>query len=265
MASSSYYTITYHGNKFYAQVYSIDDNTTEIIVGGNLTKCVTIHVYDDEKYVYLLEVLYDSFCNLDNNLIKKEGTIIMLHASFALCKYLFPDKTSIHFTDESAIKCIRNNSLPLPEVYMMLYGKTWYQTNFDVTIDKKNEIKLGEIQSVLQKKPGMKWDILWSKFLSITFPHDEKDKIHQHYMKALTWNSFFQSIKNDRCQYWQHWVIPLFNVLSKGFHLRGTEWHMKFPHYHEVMIIPTKNVKQIKPKNTRLQLFGGSTRKYMNH
>lgn len=263
---TQYFCLTFHGNKFYAQVQDIYDNTTEISVGGSTPRCVTIHVFHDEKYVYLLELLYDSFCNLDNNLVKKQGTIAMIHAAFALCKHLFPDKTSIHFTDESVIKCQNDNSLPLPEVYLMLYGKTWYQTHFDAKINKKYERKLQNLQNVLQAKPTMKWDLLWSRFLSMTFPTNVKDTIHQNFIHASSWHEFFLSIKDNRCKYWRDWVIPFFNTLFKGKRIRGTEWHMPFPNTSDVVIAPCRKMKTtIRPTYNGVRFFGGSTIKYMEH
>jgi hypothetical protein len=261
------YIITYQGRKFYAQVQEIDDNTTEIVVGGRSKRCVSIHVYADESYVYLSELLYDSLCSMTEDLEKKSGTVSLLHASLLLCKYLYPNKREVRFTDESVIKCGGDNVLPLPEVYMLLYGKTWYETYFDVKLEHKNQqVKLNQVRQLLSSRPTLTWDVFWTKFLSVDYHKRDEEILKEKYTMSSTWHEFFEHIKNDRCKKWLNWVLAFCDYMFKGFRLRGTSWKMSFPE-DEVIISPTKKLRSMyqKPSYTGMRLFGGSLQKYINH
>ena len=109
----------------------------------------------------------------------------------------------------------------------------------------------------------MEWTTLWDRFLSLNFPPQMTKHVKEKYVSASSWHTFFQSIKDDRCKYWTDWVIPLFHVLAKGFHIRGTSWRMSFQPVAEVDIEETSKLKSLKPNYTGVRLFGGSTRKYM--
>lgn len=238
----------------------IDGNTTEILVGGAAMKCVSIHVYDDEEYVSLSELLYDSMCSLDDELPQHSGTIDLLNASLLFCKTLFPTKKSIRFTDESVIKCGDGKILPLPEVSLMLYGKTWYQRYFGITL-LHDRVRFQAIQRTLAGKPQLPWDVLWANYLSSGFPSSEKNLIREMYQGAQTWHDFFFAIRRDRCRHWHEWALKLFALLSKDFHVRGTTWKMSFPdHDASFMHTPTEKLaKTLQPNYSRPRLFGGHT------
>jgi hypothetical protein len=206
--------------------------------------------------------LYDSLCVLKGDLERKQGTVDMLNAALLLSQNLFPTKKYIQYSDESIIKCDNNKILPLPEMYMMLYGKTWYQNFFDVK-PMTNTAEVIYVQQVLSEKPSMQWNVLWGKFLSLNYPHDMMSDIKDKYLKASSWHEFFQSIKDERCTYWQDWVIPLFNVLSKNYRLRGKLWYMSFPPKSKINIEKTTKTPEITPSYIGSRLFGGSTSRYM--
>lgn len=257
-----YYNVTYKSRNFYAKVQMIDTNTTEIMLGGSSHKCVTVHVYNDEEYVYLSALLYDSLCVLKGDLERKQGTVDMLNAALLLCKNLFPTKKYIQYSDDSVIRCDNSRILPLPEMYMMLYGKTWYQPFFDV-VPMHTPDKVKYVQQVLKDKPSMQWNILWGKFLSLNFSTDMMAVIRNKYLNASSWHEFFKSIKDERCTYWQDWVIPLFNTLSKNHRLRCTLWCMSFPKKGDRTIKSTTRMSEITPKYSWTRFFGGSTTRYM--
>jgi len=256
-----FYTITHNRRLFYGQVQRIDENTTELLVGGAAMKCVSIHVYDDEDYVSLSELLYDSLCTLDDDLLPRHsGTIDLLNASLLFCQRLFPDKHTIRFTDESVIKCANGKILPLPEVSLMIYGQTWYQRHFDVKLFQDQK-RFKAIQGVLAGKPALPWGILWSNYLSTGFQSSQESHLRDNYHTARNWHEFFSEISRDRCQHWYDWTLKLFALLSKNFNVRGTTWKMSFPKSQDDFTInqTEKMVKTLRPRYSGPRMFGGHT------
>lgn len=264
---TSYYKLHYKNNVFYAQVDDDEsDGTITLRVGGSKIFCVTVHIFTKEKYAYLQDLFHDALCTLEGALEKSIGTIHLVEAAVAFCKMKYPYITHIELTDQSIIRCNeRGKVLPLPEVYMLLYGYTWYENKFNAHVhglDSRMTKKLTKLRNLLASKPHMSFNKLWSSYLSLNFSKDSKDHIAEKYSFANTWHDFFKSIRENNCVYWFDWVRNLFLELSKGLSLTGLSWSFDIPLHAKLIIEETSKIKPVVATQTRrLRLFGGYSRK----
>lgn len=255
-----HYNVKFGNFNFLADVDEIDDNTTEVRVGGSDKFCVVIHVYNDEDYIYISELIYDSSCCLSQNLPKSEGTIALLNASLSLCKNLFSTKRFATLTDESVIKCGHGKILPLPEVYVLLHGTTWYSSKFGATPYEWSRSKRNAFDTLihtLSQPPSLSWDVVWGKYLSNDFSQDAYNEVKLAFQQSSNWHEFFNKIRRDNCTTWYTWIRSLFRILSKDMVLTGTTWKINLPKYDVEYSVVEKPKKTIKPSYQGLRLFGG--------
>lgn len=251
-----YYKLTINNRQFSASVNKLDEHWIEILVGGAKIKCVTIHVYIDDNTASLASIHHDDLCVLDGTLPTKVGTHDLLTAALQLCIYLYPAIPCISLQDESTIKCGDGQHLPLPEVYMMLYGETWYQKMFNAQ-PKHDKKTMHHIQQRLLSKPDVSFEVLWSRYFSKGYPNNKRKTIHDLYISSTSWCEFFRSIRHNNCEHWQAWIYKFF---KETFHMsiRGTTWIIKPPNDTSIVIeksLPPKVT--LKPRYTGIRLFGG--------
>lgn len=226
---------------FIASVFKEEENLYEILLGGYNFKCVIIHVYPDDKYCSLTDLHHNKECNLTLNLLNKSGTIDMIVAGIHLCKFLFPHLEYMSLQDESVIKCGEGQHLPLGDVYMLLYGQSWYQRYLNA-LPEKNTSRL---VTVLKSKPTMKWKVLWTDYLARGFSAEHEQKLHQIYDKSISWHTFFQQIRGDNCRTWKDWISVFVKKMSGGFTITGTIWRID--------MTKTKVTSSIKKVNKPIQ------------
>lgn len=258
---AKFYSVTYNGHTFHASLTEHDTNWYEILLGGSLKKCVIIHIYPKDRYCSLIHVHHDKSCNLAHDLGVKSGTRDMIAAGIHLCKGLFPSVAYMTLQDESVIKCGHGVHLPLGDVYMLLYGKTWYQTYCDA--QPMNPESLTHLTKTLSHPPEMEWKKLWGTYLAHGFAADNEDQIHKEYRMASSWHAFFQQIRDGNCKTWVKWIGLLMKALARGFTIAGSMWKIDM-----IKTKMTANITEIekpakeipRPRYSGRRLFGGRNR-----
>lgn len=263
---SQYYKLHYKGHIFYAKVDDTEsDGTVTIRVGGPRVKCVTLHMYADENYIYLQDLFYDHLCSLEGSLEKSVGTTYLVQAALLLCHKLNPSIARVELTDQSVVRCDnRGKVLPLPEVYMLLYGNTWYASKFQVHIHNwsvQAKKKYTQLALLLKEKPKMNFEDLWVSYLSMNFAENRKSYVQYKYNVATSWYEFFQSIRENNCVYWFDWVRNLFLKLSKGLALSGSSWCFKIQYSEAIVIEQTEEIVILIVQTRSVRLFGGYSAK----
>lgn len=261
-----YYQVTYGNFDFIASHIKHDNNWHEILLGGARRKCIIVHIYPKDEFCTLIDAFHDKECNLTEDLPKKSGTIEMISAGIALCKKLYPKLKYMSLQDESVIKCGNGKNLPLSDVYMLLYGQTWYQNYFNAT-PVQILPQISRLSKMLRKKPHIEWDTLWNNYLRLGYPNSDKNIIKHKYHSVQSWHEFFQSIRENNCVYWYEWLSLLTKTLAQGTTITGSIWNINIDESNDNTI--NCIIKQIEKPTTKLTkqthvqrlLFGGRTRK----
>lgn len=257
-----FYKVVLNNNTFVATHQNVEDNWFEVMIGGLNKKCVVIHIYPNDDYCTLADVHHDKQCSLSLNLPNKSGTRDMIFAGLHLCKSLYPSLKYASFQDESVIKCGGGVTLALGDVYMLLHGKTWYQTYCDA-LPMEHGDEIVRLVQTLQTKPTIKWQKMWKDYLSVGFNEDQAASIERQYKTAKSWHAFFHAIREDNCKTWPHWIGLVMKVLSRGFTIQGTMWKidmrkMKIESAIEEIQEPPKPIARAPP--SRRMYFGGRKR-----
>lgn len=185
----SYYKITYNGKSFVASYERQGNHFFRVRLEG----CITIHIYSDKNCCYLIHAIHHKECSLDNETYIRD----MIFATLQLCKHLHPTLKYMILQDDSFIQCQNGKQLPLPDVYMLLYGQTWYQKHFGATPeDKKAEIAL--VSEYLKGKPSVQWKEIWDEYLSRGFKHEDEVRLHDVYNTSQSWHVFFNRIRHGK-------------------------------------------------------------------
>lgn len=260
-----YFQVTCTNHAFVASYVKHDSNWYEIRHGGTQKKCIIIHIYPRDKYCTLIDAFHDKECNINGDLPPKNGTVEMIHAGIVLCKNLHPKLKYMSIQDESVIKCGNGKQLPLGDVYMLLYGQTWYQKYLHATPVQISDC-VSHLSRILHKPPKMKWDDLWDTYLRLGFNDDQKVLVQQKYSTAQTWHEFFQSIRENNCVTWCDWIGLLTKTLARGTTMTGSIWHIDISSgsiwtCFTITEVDKPPVKPSRPTYIVRRLFGGRNRK----
>lgn len=258
-----FYKVTYNQRSFVASYVQIEDTIFRVRFGGIKQRdCLTIHIYPNEKYCCLVDAFHHKDCSIDNELPKKDGTVDMILAAVQLCKHLHPSLQYMTLQDESVIKCKNGKQLPLPDVYMLLYGQTWYQKHLGATPeDKKTEIAL--VSEYLKGKPNLIWKEIWDDYLSRGFKHEDELRLYDIYNTSDSWHMFFNRIRDDNCSTWQEWVWLLMKRFTRVYTITGTIWRISLKGVKVIASFdeieePPKHI--MRPTYRGRRLFGGRSR-----
>lgn len=119
---------------FYAMIHKDPYAKGDVhIYMGNPTKtnrlgryCVHLLVSGNDLHIEAVE--FDPACSIESNMKKGMlGTIPMLHGALVLAKTLYPNITTLEFTDNSSYFGKPGMHTILADRDMFLYNRTWYQ------------------------------------------------------------------------------------------------------------------------------------------
>jgi hypothetical protein len=130
-STSSYYSLEYKRYKFYGCIKLFDDH--DMIHIGNQRRCISyMFRYDHyDRMLTLLTAEHHAKCRVDEVLKRGTGTIRMLRIALAYVKSKYSNAVPyIEFSDESFIPCKNGRKLSLAQLYLVKYGKTWYEAKF---------------------------------------------------------------------------------------------------------------------------------------
>lgn len=184
----------------------------------------------------ILNVAFDTECNVNGNLPRGNGTIAMIHATIAMMYHVYPPTTILYLKDHSHVLC-ESQKLYLPPIEIAKYGQTWYQRHFGAVpeIAKITE-KLSEWQRLCVQR--VSWSQFWDQ-ISIYIDRSHRYKIENKLKKQ--WAVIFDtqnaegSIKelikwvteNKRsCNLLLVWLDPLFDSI---INLRDVTFEIRKP------------------------------------
>lgn len=202
-----YYNLKYNDLRFQVVSGIILGKKQYILrdISGN--ECVSIGINEENK-LYLSSLQYRPFCSIDRPMKKGESTITMLKGLLKFAIENEPSQDSIYFHDISEFECALPGegytiNISLPYNNFILYGKTWYERNFDAVfinqrLKNRMEISLEKLNKIV-KKDELYDDIL-DQILEVikdqNYPEYEKLNrvIHHCFEMALIQSSRWMSL-----------------------------------------------------------------------
>ena len=165
----------------------------------------------------------------------------LIKGSLQLCQMLFGTAKFI-LTDNSAIECgsAKNlsklpprklkQSLSLAPLYVIKYGKTWYQYHFNAYINTTNQ-KLVEAYNKGLAKLKSNVDITFNNFIKMNrLTSNQVNIIESLYMKCYnkkSWFAFFNAIPDKKhCDVFFNWLPTFIDeyIMDKSFYINHVKW-----------------------------------------
>ena len=164
---------------------------------------------------------YDKDCSLVGQLQRKTGTQQMLMSTLAFAAKEFGQKV-FHFTDASMIECENVESISLRDYGLLVYGRTWYERNFDATprepgdLAKRDEYAL-MLNTIISENQS---NSLIEGFRSQTYlTVDELTRyvyiLRESAANGNTWQQMIQRVTNHEtrgCSFFSHDTVE--NILK---------------------------------------------------
>jgi hypothetical protein len=178
----------------------------------------------------MYEIEYNKACNKDSTLQSGQGTRDMIYLAMNVVQTLCPWVTSFSLRDASARMCQSNGpEINLSDMYIALYGKTWYENHFKAKIQNYDTYEL--YRKLLKKLKSKTFKIAspyerFSRAFNLNFTED----IIIIYNKSLTFKEFFEKLNNtipkeDLCLLLQSWITKFIRdlILERHF-LIENQW-----------------------------------------
>lgn len=205
-----------------------------LILGGR-KKCVIVSVYLDGDHPNLDAVGYDQNCNLEANLIRGSGSVMIIHVAMTVVYKLYPQlRSSMPFelVDKSHISCRSNYELELPFYYVAKHNKTWYESKLGARPEVQEEWieyraqkrRLSRFLRSTVEKPS--WTDFISKYLVPSSLRRNAD-FKQWYESANTLHDFISECARRDCVVFRKWL----GILVSSFipRLVGMHWIVSLP------------------------------------
>lgn len=112
---------------------------TKITLGGPNKLCIAIDSYEHSSTAYMSALGYNRRCNMQENLIRGDGTKHLMRISLAYVLQTQPTIEGITLRDDSKIVCVNGKSLKLYYFCIAVYGKTWYEKHFGAKLEDKKQ------------------------------------------------------------------------------------------------------------------------------
>lgn len=186
----------------------------------------------------------------------------IIYAVISIILTNIPHIKSIKLNDKSYIPCNRSyrETLDLPTYYIALYGKTWYESNFNAYINQKDKYEKYREDVTLYCSEDLKKSIAFSELALLPTIHTNayaESKFHENYaeyekqyINAKTLPDFFKQInknlsRKERCKFFKAWLEQF--IESKITICR--DW--QFDLYNNSQLIDIVNALHPKPIPSR--------------
>lgn len=249
---------------FHVKVEKDDDVYILRLGSSAFPDCASVHVFDRHKPIAELHgLLFNELCSSNAPLNKNDkGTQKLVKAIIAVTAHVFPHTTHFMLTDKSSVDCNElSKSVKLTDMYFCVYGKTWYEANFQAY--PTFPTKYDQLKQALSQKPQLPFSSIWKKM-----PKDMKNRKHVQdiYKQSETWHDFFHEwYQMDGCIPFMYLpdVLGMITPVMKTLH--GTDWVIALSsidvHNVKIKELKTKQIPKIEwgtePKPLR-RFFGGN-------
>lgn len=186
-------------NFIFEENIDLEDNRIQIFVGKK-NECVLAFIDKlNPNTVWLEYFKYHQNCNIDKNLIHGEGTFKMMSAFIKYIKQNHPEVNTIKLSDKAEFICHTTN-INLYKLYMLKYGKSFYEQRFEFILDtSENTNKLELIESHYKNIENSKHIKIDKEFIIEEFNKllQNKKTLYKPYLTAELINEFTSNLEND--------------------------------------------------------------------
>ena len=177
-----------------------DDDRIQIFVGKQ-NECVLAFIDKlNPNTVWLEYFKYHQYCNIDKNLIHGEGTFKMMSAFIKYIKQNHPEVKTIKLSDKAEFICYTTN-INLYILYMLKYGKSFYEKRFEFILDiSENTNKPELIESHYKNIANSKHIKIDKAFIIEEFNKllQNKQTLYKPYLTLELINEFTSNLENNK-------------------------------------------------------------------
>jgi hypothetical protein len=249
--------------------YALDRDVLDYVtltIGSARTSCVNISIPVRETMQPMWLDHIDASkssapCTLDATAVKTKD---MFHFAASILRQITP-KTVIEFTDQSQIPCtiadaeVRN--VPLNLLYLMFYGKTWYDSLFGAhLVDAVDQAKYEQLQA-RRKDPAYKPASFNFKTAALN------EELAPLYARTATWEEFFNVIKDTygdrKCKMVYMWLASAVQTLTVGGNdvFGFPRWAIDISSFPPIYFSPLRSYRGGATRRARKARAGGRSRK----
>ena len=258
-------------NYYYASVFQEKKNKYRINIGNyKLNPCITISLKNNSKKATIENISNDIKCTIYNNdKIKHHDIIHMVKLLINFAKNIFPHITKFYLTDNSQIKCYKNNKISLADLTFIKCGKTLFEKNLHcypynrrlIKIRKKDLNESINREFPFDKDEFIKMNLMFCKKYINNFFNNKKKKdnlikiIEKNYRKNITPKNYILHLikKNYLCS---TYIFIMNQYLNKT--LYGQDWIInsnEFLHKVKYSFLETNKNKNHSKINKKIKIF----------
>ena len=205
-------------SNYYVEVWHQYPNIDKVYIGGR-KKCITFSVYLDEPCPNIDGIGYHENCN------KSSGTKHMVLTSFYFIYHMYK-KDVFYFKDTCKILC-SGYDMQLGTYYILHYGKTWYEKNFNATPRKAPDYKkdVRKLRQFLKTKPSTTeiFSDIESKSRHNAICTFRSNSVQTDlYNRSNSVQTLLQSLKEMDCIVYKGWAEQIVQTYVQYLH--GIEW-----------------------------------------
>jgi hypothetical protein len=143
-------------NFIFEEKYDEEDKITNIFIAERQDCIHAIIDSNTSNLVWVEWFGYHQNCSIDRNLIRGEGTARMMETFIKYIKKHHPEIKYIKLSDNSEFTCDKIN-ISLYKLYILKYGKSFYEKKFDFVLDTTNKQEIINIHNYnIEKSKNLK-------------------------------------------------------------------------------------------------------------
>lgn len=200
------------------------ETSVQIYIGSQDVYCIDAQLYRNssgEFYEGLLsKARYDPVCSVDEPFEPGTDTLLILQFLFTYVSDHYPTVRGIFFTDTSTKKCEpQGGQVSLAMMKVMMDGKTWYESHFDVGILDRQayDQKMERMQEAKEKMSAEEF-MIRVPACALT-----REEVAKKYSQSRTWQEFFTAMKGELGMgAFCHWLA------MDGWFERFVRYHLTF-------------------------------------
>jgi hypothetical protein len=177
------------------------ETSITINIGNTEIYCIDCTIIKNNTGIYntgiLTKARWDIDCSIGDPFEKGDDSIIIIKLLLTYIKDRYPSVTELLFTDMSTKTCDDGSSVNLAAMKVFTDGKTWYETHFDVKMDKQYQDLYNNMKNYAnEKKLSMTFDGFMGYININNIPIDNK-LMRIQYENSKNWQDFFSYIRNN--------------------------------------------------------------------
>jgi hypothetical protein len=176
------------------------ETSITINIGNTEIYCIDCTILKNNIGVYdtgiLTKARWDIDCSINDPFEKGDDSIIIIKLLLTYIKDKYPTVTQLLFTDMSTKTCDDGSSVNLASMKVFTDGKTWYESHFDVIMNKEYQDLYDNMKKYANEKKLLMTFENFIGYININNIPLSIDELKIEYENSKTWKDFFSYIRN---------------------------------------------------------------------